>query len=72
VNIRWTEKATACLEGISDYIAKDNPEAALKTVTAIFERIEQLSGFPNRDASDVKKEHANWCFLHCIPRRLPR
>jgi toxin ParE1/3/4 len=48
VTIRWTEKATACLEGISDYIAQDNPEAALKTVTTIFERIERLSAFPNR------------------------
>ena len=48
MNIRWTEKATAYLESIGDHIAEDNPEAALRTVTAIFERIEQLSVFPNR------------------------
>jgi plasmid stabilization system protein ParE len=48
MKIRWTEKATACLESISDHIAEDNPEAALTTVTEIFERIEQLSVFPNR------------------------
>jgi plasmid stabilization system protein ParE len=48
MNIRWTENATACLEGISDHISEDNPEAALRTITKIFERIEQLSVFPNR------------------------
>jgi len=48
MKIRWTEKATACLESISDHIAEDNPEAAVTTVTEIFERIEQLSVFPNR------------------------
>ncbi len=48
VNIRWTEKATACLESISACIAEDNPEAALRTVTKVFKRIEQLSVFPNR------------------------
>jgi toxin ParE1/3/4 len=36
------------LESISDHIVRDNPEAALRTVTEIFERIEQLSVFPNR------------------------
>jgi plasmid stabilization system protein ParE len=63
MNIRWTEKATAYLESIGDHIAEDNPEAALRTVTAIFERIEQLSVFPTVVASDLKKERANWSFL---------
>lgn len=48
MKIRWTEKATACLESIGDYIAEDSPEAALRTVTEIFQRIEELANFPNR------------------------
>ena len=48
MNIRWTEEAAANLEHISLYIAEDNLEAALKTVSTIYERIEQLSTFPNR------------------------
>jgi plasmid stabilization system protein ParE len=52
MKIRWTEKATACLESISDHIAEDNPEGALTTVTEIFGRIEQRfrlsQSWPNR------------------------
>jgi toxin ParE1/3/4 len=48
VEIRWTPQASSALEHISLRIAEDNPEAALKTVRAIFDRIEQLAAFPNR------------------------
>jgi toxin ParE1/3/4 len=48
MNIRWTEEATACLEHISQQVAEDNPDAALKTVSTNFERIEQLRVFSNR------------------------
>jgi toxin ParE1/3/4 len=48
MNIRWAEEAAANLEHISLYIAEDNLEAALTTVNTIYERIEQLSVFPNR------------------------
>ena len=45
--IRWTPEASTDLEHISLHIAESNPEAALKTVRNIFERIEQLASFPN-------------------------
>jgi plasmid stabilization system protein ParE len=48
MDIRWTTEASSTLEHISLRIAEDNPEAALKTVRAIFERIEQLVAFPHR------------------------
>jgi plasmid stabilization system protein ParE len=48
MDIRWTTEARSNLEHISLRIAEDNPEAALKTVRTIFERIEQLVAFPNR------------------------
>jgi len=48
MKIRWTTGATADLESISDHIAEDNPEAALKTVRSIFARVEELTTFPRR------------------------
>ena len=48
MDIRWTTEASSNLEQISLRIAEDKPEAALKTVGAIFERIEQLVSFPRR------------------------
>jgi len=47
MDIRWTTDASADLEHISIRIAKDNPEAALKTARTIFQRIEQLVTFPH-------------------------
>ncbi len=48
MNIRWTPEAAGDLEHISQRIAEDNQEAALKTVRTIFERVEQLVTFPHR------------------------
>jgi len=48
MDIRWTPEASSSLEQISVHIGDDNPEAALKTVRTIFERIEQLVAFPRR------------------------
>ncbi len=39
MNIRWTPEAAGDLEHISERIAEDNQEAALKTARTIFERI---------------------------------
>jgi len=48
MDIRWTPEASSNLERISLRIAEDSPEAALKTVRSIFQRIEQLVTFPHR------------------------
>jgi len=36
--IRWTEEAHRWLHDIFDYIAADNPEAAQKVVSGIYEK----------------------------------
>lgn len=48
MKVRWTAGAADDLERISDHIAEDNPEAALKTLRAIFSRVEELATFPRR------------------------
>jgi toxin ParE1/3/4 len=48
MDIRWTPEASSNLENISIRIAEDNPEAALKTVRIVFQRIEQFVTFPHR------------------------
>ena len=44
--ITWTIEARRWLQEIYDYIAFDNPDAAYRTVSAIYERAEVLAGFP--------------------------
>ena len=44
--IRWTAEAEQWLEDIFEYIAQDNPQAAARTVEAIYERAQDLIAFP--------------------------
>lgn len=44
--IRWTEEAHCWLHDIFDYIAADNPEAAQKVVSGIYEKVQVLKRFP--------------------------
>jgi toxin ParE1/3/4 len=44
--IRWTAEAQQWLEDIFEYIAPDNPQAAARTVQAIYERAQDLIAFP--------------------------
>ena len=46
--IRWTAEAARWLHEIHDYIAQDNPEAALRTVRGIHQIAESLVAFPER------------------------
>ncbi len=55
MKIRWTTEATDNLEHIRRHIEEDNPEAALKTVRAIFDHIKKLSVFPNRGRTGRKE-----------------
>lgn len=43
----WTEPALADLEAIADYIALDNPTAARRLVSGVFESVERLERFPS-------------------------
>jgi toxin ParE1/3/4 len=44
--IVWTAEAQRWLKDIHDYIAGDNPDAAYRTVSAIHDRAQVLSAFP--------------------------
>lgn len=44
--IRWTEEAQHWLRAIYDYIAEDNPDAAQKVVSGIYEKAQVLRHFP--------------------------
>jgi plasmid stabilization system protein ParE len=44
--INWTEEAEHWLKDIHDYIALDNPKAAIRVVEGIYERTQMLSRFP--------------------------
>lgn len=46
--VRWTAEAERWLREIHDYIARDNPAAALRTVRGIYDRAEALADFPDR------------------------
>jgi toxin ParE1/3/4 len=46
VRILWTKGAELNLEHIEDYIAQDNPKAALATVHKIIKSIEALAEHP--------------------------
>jgi plasmid stabilization system protein ParE len=44
--IVWTLEAGRCLENIHDYIAADDPTAAHKVATGIYEKIQLLRSYP--------------------------
>jgi plasmid stabilization system protein ParE len=46
MKVRWLSKALHNLEVIHEYIARDNPEAALKLVIKIRSAVKQLESFP--------------------------
>lgn len=48
--IAWTREAQSWLQDIYDYIAADNPQAAVETVRGIYERAQALSDFPELGA----------------------
>jgi plasmid stabilization system protein ParE len=45
--IRWTSEAQAWLKNIHDYIAKDNPSAAVRVVQGIYDKAQALKQFPD-------------------------
>jgi plasmid stabilization system protein ParE len=44
--LRWTIEAEKWLRDIYDYIAKDNPIAAQRTVKAIYDKAQIIKDFP--------------------------
>jgi len=48
MRVRWTTKAADDLARIVNYIRKDDPEAARRVATAIFDGVADLRTFPKR------------------------
>ena len=46
VEVVWTEPALADLDAIADYIALDNPPAALRLVQRVFDHVGLLAAHP--------------------------
>jgi toxin ParE1/3/4 len=44
--LRWTDEAASWLEDIYRYIAQDDPQAAWRVVTSIYEKTQMLGSFP--------------------------
>ena len=44
--IRWTSEAETWLRDIYEYIATDNPSAAIKVVEGIYDKVQILRQFP--------------------------
>lgn len=44
--LNWTEEAERWLRDIHEFIARDNPSAAIRTVQAIYETTQLLRQFP--------------------------
>lgn len=46
MHIQWTKKAERNLEQVEEYIAEDNPQAAINTVRKILKAVELLAQQP--------------------------
>ena len=44
--LRWLKRAERDLDEVEEYIAQDNPDAAIDTVLAIVAAVKQLEEFP--------------------------
>ena len=53
--VRWTEEAERWLRQIHEYIARDNPAAAHRTVRGIYDKAESLHAFPERGYPHTSK-----------------
>lgn len=47
MKIRWTEGASGNLDQVEEYIAQDNPPAAVATVRKIIEAAQMLADYPS-------------------------
>lgn len=60
----WTDPALSDLEAIADYIALDNPEAAKKLVSRVFDHVAQLEAHPN--SGSKPSELKGWAYRQIV------
>jgi plasmid stabilization system protein ParE len=59
VELRWTSEAEESLKEIHDYIARDRPHTARRTIESIVHRTESLIEFPRQgEAYAYRPDHA--------------
>ena len=68
--IIWTDPALSELDEIANYIALDKPNAARKLVTQVFERIEQLSDFPDSGKKPIEIKDSPYLEIVINPCRI--
>jgi toxin ParE1/3/4 len=66
VKLVFDDRALADLEGIYNWIAKDNPKAAFVVVERLFESIEHLARFPHMGHAGRDERTLEW-----VVPRLP-
>jgi toxin ParE1/3/4 len=54
MHLRWTPKAAADLETISDYLHTNHPNYAQQTIRTLYAAISKLSRFPSRGRTGNK------------------
>jgi len=71
--IAWTDEAQRWLSDIFEYIAADNPQAAVRTVQGIYERAQDLKRFPAARVA-LRRHIASrtGIALRPLPNRVPR
>lgn len=64
--IRWTAEAERWLRDIYDYIAQDNPSAAAKGASGIYERAQVLKNFPEVVTSIDQRKKETFRFYFTV------
>lgn len=54
----WTDEAVSGLRNIHDYIARDRPETARRTIDSIINKVESLATYPN--SGRTYPYHGQW------------
>ena len=65
MEVIWTRRALLCLDSISDYIARDNPDAARHWIARLLARAESAAALPfsGRVVREVGREDVREVFL---------
>ena len=70
--IRWTNEAEKWLRDIHDYIAQDNPIAAQRVISAIYEKAQILKDFPEigyKYRTEPEGEIRIWSLSNCLSHK---
>ncbi len=63
--VNWTAEAVRWLQDIRDYIAQDDPDAALRVVRGIYDKVQLLRRFPEiGHAYTTRSDHNIRVLLH--------